>query len=157
MIAEAFAKMKVDNLLPKEALGFSPELMEVIYQHGYNLFHNGKYQDALNIFKILRQLDITDTRYSYAVASCYHYLHQYLDAAENYNLTKYMDPFNPLPCFHLYDCYMQANYPISALQALQEALVLANKSDEYKELKKKIEIEQEHLKDFLKKMISEKK
>ena len=150
LVEEAFAKMKVDQLLPKDALGFSPEVMEVIYQHGYNLFQNGKYADAMIIFNTLRQLDITDTRYSFAIAACYQYSKQYLEAAANYLIYKYMDPFNPIPCFHLYDCYMKTNHPMSALFEIQEALVLAERNPVYSGLKEKIQLEYDHLKEILK-------
>jgi type III secretion system low calcium response chaperone LcrH/SycD len=149
LVEEAIAKMKVDNLLPKDVLGFSPAVMEVIYQQGYNLFQNGKYQDALIIFNTLRQLDITDTRYTFAIAACHHYSKQYLDAAANYLIYKYMDPFNPLPCFHLYDCYLKENYPMSALFAIQEAFILAENSPKDAGLKEKIQIELNHLKENL--------
>ena len=149
LVENVFAKMKVDHLQPKDALGFSPEVMEVIYQYGYNLFQNGKYADALIVFENLRQLDITDIRYSFAIAACYHYSKRYLDAAANYLIYKYMDPLNPIPCFHLYDCYMKSNHPASALFELQEALILANRSPEYNELKEKIQVELQHVKEVI--------
>jgi type III secretion system low calcium response chaperone LcrH/SycD len=150
LIEDVITKMKVDHLLPKQALGFTPQIMEVIYQHGYHLFQNGKYQDALLIFNFLRQLDITQIKYSFAIAACHHYSKEYLDAAANYLIYKYMDPFNPVPCFHLYDCYLKANYPISALAAIEEALVLAGLSPRHEQLKEKIQLELQYLKEILK-------
>ena len=150
LIEEAFVKMKVDHILPKDAMKLSPEVIEIIYQHGYKLFQNGKYKEALNIFTTLRQLDITDLRFSFAIAACYHYSKDYLNAAANYSIYKYMDPLNPIPCFHLYDCYMKANYPVSALFALEEALTLAERSPEYASLKEKILLELEHAKEAVK-------
>jgi type III secretion system low calcium response chaperone LcrH/SycD len=156
LIEETFAKMKVDRMLLKDALGFSPELMEATYQRGYKLFQNGKYQEALKIFNILRQLDITDKRYSFAIAACYHYTQQYLDAAANYLIYQYMDPLNPVPAFHLYDCYLKANYPLSALYAIQEALVLASSDPKYANLKDKIQIEANYLENVLKDRVKNK-
>lgn len=156
LIEEAIAKMKVDNISPKDALGFTSQMMEVIYQHGYNLFQNGKYKDALIIFNFLRQLDFSDTRYTFAIAACYQYSKQYLDAAANYSIYKSMDPLNPIPCFHLYDCYLKADYPLSALLAIQEALALADRNPEYAGLKKKIQLELEHLETVLKSHLNEK-
>ncbi len=150
LIEEAFIKMKVDNTLPKDAIGLSPEVIEMMYQHGYKLFQNGKYKEALNVFNFLRQLDISDIRFSFAIAACYHYSKDYLDAAANYVIYKYMDPLNPIPSFHLYDCYMKANYPVSALFALEEALVLAERSPQYAVLKEKILLEIEHAKEAVK-------
>lgn len=156
LIEEAIIKMKIDNLLPKDALGFTPQIMEVIYQNGYNLFQSGKFQDALVIFDVLRQLDITDRRYSFAIAACYHHTQQYLDAAANYLICQYMDPFNPIPSFHLYDCYVKTNYPISALEAIQQALILAERHPKYEKLKDKIQLEFDHFKEVLKGQFKEK-
>lgn len=150
LIEETIAKMEVDHLLPAEALGFSPPIMELMYQQGYNLFQSGKYQDALKIFTILRQLDITEMRYSFAIAASYHYMKDYLDAAANYLIYKSMDPSNPLPSFHLYDCFMKADYPQSALIALEEARILAERDPQAMVLNEKIKLELEHLKEFLK-------
>lgn len=151
LIKEAMLKMKVDQLFPKDALGLTPQTLEVIYQQGYQFFQNGKYPDALLIFDILRQMDITDPRYSFAIAACYHYSKDYLNAAANYLITQSMDPLNPFLSFHLYDCYKKAGHPISALQSIQEALILAEKSSEYASLKEKIQLEFDHFKEELKK------
>jgi type III secretion system low calcium response chaperone LcrH/SycD len=156
MIEEAIVKMKVENLLPKDVLGFTPEMMELVYKYGYNLFQSGKYQQAVTVFNTLRQLDITDPRYSFSIAACYHHMHQYLDAAANYIIYKYMDPLNPIPCFHLYDCYTKANYPISALAAIQEALILAERDPKYAGLKEKIQLEFNRIKETLKENFKDK-
>jgi type III secretion system low calcium response chaperone LcrH/SycD len=156
LVEEAIVKMNQENLLPKDALGFPPEVMEMIYQQGYNLFQNGKYQDALRIFDILRQLDISDTRYSFAIASCYHYQKQYLNAVASYMIYKYLDPLDPIASFHIYDCMMKANYPLSALMAIQEALVLAGRDPQYEGLKRKMLLELDHLKEILPPYLKEK-
>lgn len=156
LVEETIVKMNKENLLPKDALEFPPEVMEVIYQQGYNLFQNGKYQDALLIFNTLRQLDITDPRYSFAIASCYQYQKRYLDAVANYMIYKYLDPMDPIPSFHIYDCFMKANEPLSALMAIQEAIVLAERSPQYENLKRKMILELDHLKEILPTYLKEK-
>lgn len=156
LIEEAVAKIVAGNELPSDALGMTPEVMEVIYQQGYNFFQNGKYQDALVIFNVLRYLDITDSRYTFAIAACYHYMKEYMDAAANYMIYHQMDPFNPETSFHLYDCFKKANYPSSALFYIQEALVLAGREPKYAPLKEKIQLESEHFNEVLKKHYQEK-
>lgn len=156
MVEEVITKMRADNLLPKDALGFSPEVIEVIYQQGYNLFQSGKYKDALLIFTNLWQLDPTNSRYPFAIAACYHYSKDYLNAAANYIFYKYMDPLNPIPCFHLYDCYVKINEPISALYEIQEALVLSDKNPRYAQLKEKIQLEFIHFKKVLRDYLKDK-
>ena len=136
--------------------GAPAEVMEVIYQQGYLLFQNGKYKDALIIFDVLRTLDVADSRYSFAIAACYHYMKDYLDAAANYLIYKDMNPLDAVPSFHLYDCFARANIPLSALVYIQEALVLAGYDPKYAALKEKIKLESDHYNEFLKKYYAEK-
>ena len=124
LIEEAVSKINT-GILAKDALSLTPEVMELFYQQGYNFFQNGKYQDALIIFNVLRFLDITDSRYTFAIAACYHYMKDYLNAAANYLIYREMDPFNPVTSFHIYDCFRKANFPTSALFHIEEALFLA--------------------------------
>lgn len=155
LIEEAVAKINA-GILAKDALGLTPEVMEFFYQQGYNFFQNGKYEDARVIFSVLRFLDITDSRYTFAIAACYHYMQDYLNAAANYLIYREMDPFNPVTSFHLYDCFRKSNFPTSALFHIEEALYLAGKEPKYAELKMKIQLESEHFKEFLKKYYKEK-
>lgn len=153
---EAIAKMKVDNLLPREALGFTPEMMEVFYRHGYSLFQSGKFKEARNVFEILRYLDITDVRYSFCIAACHHHAKEYLDAAAYYIACNYLDPSDPIPCFHLYDCFMKTDYPLSALLAIEQARLLAMQNPVHETLKDKIDLEYDYLQRFLKTYLKEK-
>lgn len=153
---EAVIKVKQDHLQLKDALQFTPFMMEEIYRYGYNFYKAGKYQDALSAFIFLRLLDITDVRYTFGIAACYQYMKDYKNAAANYMLCNYMDPFNPLPCFHLYDCFMKTDHTISALRALEEALILAERNPKYDVLKGKILMELDFLKDFIKNNLAEK-
>jgi type III secretion system low calcium response chaperone LcrH/SycD len=141
---------------PKEALGVTPKMMEMIYQQAYNYFQAGKYQDALTIFNVLRSIDITDSRYKFDIAACYHYMHDYKSAAANYLIYREMDPLNPQTAFHLYDCFLKANLPTSALFYLKEALVLAGMDAKYAGLKEKIQLEENYLNQILDKYYSEK-
>lgn len=156
LVEEAVARILAGNAEPKEALGLTPEMLEVIYQQGYNMFQNGKYDDALVIFNVLRYIDITDSRFSFAIASCYHFKKDYLNAAANYLIFQLMDPLNPVPAFHLYDCFAKANFPATALFYIQEALVLAGRDPKYANLKEKIQLESGHFNEFLKKHYKEK-
>lgn len=155
-LEEALSKVMLHNDLPKNALGITPEVMEAIYQQGYLLFQNGKYDDALTIFNVLRTLDINSSRYTFAIAACYHYKKEYLNAAANYLIYKEMKPLDPIPSYHLFDCFSKANIPLSALFYIQNALALADKDPKYAALKEKIKLESDHYNEFLKKYYQEK-
>jgi type III secretion system low calcium response chaperone LcrH/SycD len=150
LVEDAVVKIKVDHVQPKVALGLSPEILEKGYRYAYNLFQAGKYQEALRVFEWLRDMDIANPRYNFAIAACYHYSKDYLDAAANYIVCNYWDALDPIPCFHLYDCFMKAGYPLSALSALHETLILAGDNPQYAALKNKAQIELKNLEEYLK-------
>lgn len=156
LIKETFTKIFADHLSPKEAMGLTPEVMEVFYQQGYLFFQSGKFKEALQMFDFLRLLDVKDKRYTFAIAACYQYMKEYLNAAANYILYKTVDPFNPIPSFHLYDCFMGAHYPETALYYLEEARILTEEDPRYAGLKNKIELELGIAKDLLKNRYQEK-
>lgn len=147
---EAIAKIKVDHALPKDALGIPPHIMDVIYRHGYNQFQAGKYQEALKVFNFLREMDVSDIRYSFAIAACHQYAKDYFNAATNYMVCNYLDPHNPIPFFHLFDCFMKADSPLPALYAIQQTLTLTENKPEFANLREKALLENNHLQQSLK-------
>lgn len=148
LIEETLTKMLSENLSLKEALGFTDEMIEEIYEHGYHLFQSGKYKDALTVFDLLRQIDGLDPRLTFAIAACNHQAKNYIEAAGNYMLYEALDQTNPLPYYHLYDCFLKMGHPALAFDALKLAHRLAGDNPRYTELKGKIEIELQHLKDL---------
>lgn len=150
MVKEFLTKILVDEISPKEAMKIPQSLMEAIYQQGYLCFQSGKYKEAFSIFSFLRMLDGKEKRYTFALAATHHYKKEYLLAAANYTIYQTFDPFNPTPSFHLYDCYLKAGYPEAALYYLQQALVLAEREPQHAQLKEKIQLEMESMKELFK-------
>lgn len=140
-LLEAIPKILLGGQSPCKVLGFPPEKLEDLYLVGYNFFYAGKYKDALKIFNVLRELDPDDERYSFAIAACYQLSKDYVNAASNYINCSQLDPTNPLPYFHLYDCFKKSNLLYSAFHSLIEARVFAEENPDYAELKEKITLE----------------
>jgi type III secretion system low calcium response chaperone LcrH/SycD len=145
LIEETLTRIELENLSLKDALGFSQDLIEEIYEHGYHLFQSGKYKEALPIFELLRQLDGMDPRYTFAMAASHHQIKNYSEAAGYYMLCEVLDSKNPLPYYHLYDCFTRINEPSLAAGALNAADRLAGENPQYADLKNKIEMELKHL------------
>jgi len=156
LFEKAFVKVTEEDMTLQEAFGLSSQLTEAIYEQGYLLFQSGKYQDALKIFSVLRDLNPNDGRYSLGMAACFHTMKKYLDAAANYAIYKQIDPLNPAPSFYLYDCFRKTDHLSSALFYLQEALVLAGMDPKYAGLKEKIQIESDRFNEFLKEHFEQK-
>jgi type III secretion system low calcium response chaperone LcrH/SycD len=149
LLEEVLTKMEVENLPLKEALGFSPELIEELYQYGYSLFQSGKYEEALPVFNLLRFIDSDNERYTFALAVTYHHLKNYIEAAGNYMLCELLNPEDPLPFYHLADCFTKMDQPELAFNAMKLANQLAGQESKYAELKEKTELELEHFRSLM--------
>lgn len=154
-VEEAVLKM-IDGQEPKEALGVTPEAEETLYKFGYELFNSGKYWQAFGCFGFLRSLQPDSYRYVFGVAAACQYMEKNVEAAGNYLICTHLDPLNPVPHFHLYDCFLKLNYPESALHALTMCIELAALNPHYAPLKQKAELELPGLKEMLKKKYGEK-
>jgi type III secretion system low calcium response chaperone LcrH/SycD len=144
-LKENFSKMVDEDITLKKAFGLSDKIIETFYNHAYNLYKAGKYRDAAVIFELLRKLSFNDPRYSLAIAACYHYLGEYAAAAANYHICKEIDLFNPIPCFHLYDCLMKMNQPIAAIDALSEVIARSETDPRFQEMREKALLEKNNL------------
>jgi type III secretion system low calcium response chaperone LcrH/SycD len=140
LIREAIEKMK-NGANYIEALRLTPEVLEVIYQHGYHLFQSGKYKDALSTFEILRGLNPEDQRYAFAIAACHHFAKNYTEAIAYYIIYASFEQGDPIPFYHMYDCFLKTNHPTLAANALDEAYRRAKGNPKYHDLKEKIELE----------------
>lgn len=137
------------NVSAKEALGFTSEMIEELYDFGLKQFRAGKYGDALKFFFVLMRLDPQDPRFSFGIGACYQYQKNYSDAACYYSISQQAEYFNPLPAFHLYDCWMQLDQPVLALLSLREAWEVAKLDARYREFEEKIALEIRHVESIL--------
>jgi type III secretion system low calcium response chaperone LcrH/SycD len=148
LIEDALIKIENEGLTPQEAMGISDDVIEEIYEHGYHFFKSGKFKDALAIFSVLNQLvGGSDPRYLFAIAATHHHMKNYVEAAGYYMIYEALHPTDPLPYFHLYDCFKKDNKPEMAVNALKAALRLCEKDPKYADLKAKIELELKNPKD----------
>jgi tetratricopeptide (TPR) repeat protein len=83
----------------------------------------------------------SDPRYVFAIAATHHHMKNYDEAAGYYMLYEALHPTDPIPYYHLYDCFRKTNNPELAENALRAAFRLAEKDSKYEDLKTKIEME----------------
>lgn len=123
----------------KDAKGLDAETLEAIYQVAYNLYQNGKYEQALKIFRVLGLFDHYEKKYFMGLAACLKVLEQYDNAIEAYSFATMLDVNDPMPGFYAGECHLAlANYE-EALSGFTAALHFASKSDQYNDIKKKAE------------------
>lgn len=130
-IEEAARKIFLDDTPIFKALGISDELMENGYALGYDLYKIGKFKDAVVVFLCLLRTDGLNARYFYSIGACYHQMKQYEEASTYYQTAAYLDPENPIPCYHMYDCFNLLDDLESAAMALQMVILRTENEPKY--------------------------
>ena len=138
--------------LPKDVFHISDSQMEAIYNYGYQMFQSGKYKDASQFFNFLRTMNPMEYRYWFGLAACHHSLNDFNKAQGEYGVCTLMEPENPIPYFHIYDCYMQQQNPLAAYYALRDLVECARDQPEYATLKERAQMEITKLKTELKEL-----
>lgn len=102
----------------KEALGLTDENLEQVYAVAYTRYQQGAYQDAAALFRYLVSLDPNTYKFVLGLAAAHHKLHQYQPAANLYVLASLRAPSDPVPYFHVADCYIRLEDTEMARSAL---------------------------------------
>lgn len=141
LLEEALNKVLVEGLSIKEALNIPQMMIDGYYENGYYLFKSGKFKEAIKVFQFLSFFDALDRRYVLAIATTFHQMKSYVDAAGYYLEYAALDPTNPMPYYYLYDCFTKMNHPLLAYNALKKAQQIAGENPEYAQLKNKLDLE----------------
>ncbi|MBT3394752.1 MAG: SycD/LcrH family type III secretion system chaperone [Waddliaceae bacterium] len=142
----------VQGVSPKDALQFTPGMIETIYAQAYTLYNAGKYKDAEEIFRTLIFLDPLQARYHMGLSSSLHRKKEYNEAIKQYIVTSFFDENNPLPYYHAADCFLELNDPDSAQDVLQKAIEACGESAEWQKLKKQMVLMKKAIHDKLEKI-----
>lgn len=105
-----------------EALQLTKQNLEDIYTMGYTSYNAGQYQEAKNIFNFLTLMNREEPRYFFGAAAAYHMLKDYPNAIAFYTYCTMLDLLNPLPWYHLGDCYMHEGQKHEAAVAFDYVL-----------------------------------
>ncbi len=140
-LAEAVGKISKNvfekGMLPKDAMGLSDSMVEGIYGYAYRLYNSGKYRDASHLFRILILLNCTESKYILGMAACQHMQRDYPNAIASYSFVGLVDPFNPLPHYHLSDCYLKSGALPMAIAELQQAINKCERQPQYALIKQR--------------------
>ena len=110
------------GMLPKDAMGLSQEMVDGLYSFAYRLYNTGKYDQAMQLFRLLIMLDPTMGKYMLGLAACFHMQKEYEEAATCYILCSLVDDKDPIPHYHTSDCYMQLGKNDLAIKALEVSI-----------------------------------
>lgn len=133
--AEMFRKFNERVKQPKDILGLTDPVVEGIYAQAYRLYNTGRYKDSIQLFRLLVSLAPTEEKFILGLGACFHLLKEYNDAVDTYTLCSAMNPNNPIPLYHISDCLIQMNDPVSAKVTLDLAIQVAGDKPEYATLK----------------------
>lgn len=128
------------GLLPKDAMGISDEMVEGLYSFAYRLYNTGKYDQAVQIFRLLILLNPTSAKFMLGLAACFHMQKQYEIAATSYILCTLVDPKNPLPYYHASDCYMQLGKSDLAIASLEACLKKMEGKAEFTAIRDRVQL-----------------
>lgn len=137
MQRNALKQVLIERKPPRHAMGISPELMELLYTFGFNAYNAGKYEDALQTFKMLNFLEPLSPKYVMGQAATHHKLKEYEKAIELYFTMAVLDQETPVPYFHIADCYEQLNNPQGVLICLGGAVSRCGMDQRFAKLKGK--------------------
>lgn len=115
----------LDGVAPKEAMGVDQKTLEMIYDLAYQHYNSGKFNNALLLFIFLSGIDPKDFRYRMGVAASLHMNKQYQEAIEAYLICNMLEPMNPVPFYHLSDCFIQLKDPFRAMYFLKMSIAQA--------------------------------
>lgn len=153
-VKHAVEKLATDifekGMLPKDAMGLSDAMMEGMYSFGYRLYNTGKYDQAIQLFRLLVMLDPTQAKFSLGLAACFHMMKDYKNAATTYVLCSIIDGKDPLPHYHASDCYIEMHQPELAIAALELCLERCEARPEYIGIKDRAKISIENLQSQIK-------
>ena len=123
--------------IPKEALGYTDEMVDSMYAQAYRLYDTGRYKDALKMFRLLVVIDAKEFKYTMGVAACHHMMKEFRSAIQIYTICSLIDGQSPIPYFHMADCSLNMKDKLSAHIVLGMAVKRAGDKPEFKMLKDK--------------------
>ncbi len=138
------------KMLPKDAMGLNDEMIEGMYSFGYRLYNTGKYEQAVQLFRLLVMFDPSQPKFAMGLGACFHMMKDYENAATTYVLCSIIDPLNPLPHYHASDCYVQLNQPENAVIALQLSIDRCNGKEEFRLIKERAQLSLDAINEQLK-------
>ena len=146
MHRQMLKKIFIDEVPVNEALGLSKEFLEFVYAHAGNAFKSGKYEDAAQMYRLLRIYDSNDPRFAMALAACYHRQKKYKEATDMYMFTYMLNNESFVPLYHMSDCFIEMNQPDAAIMILNKVLTIIEGKEDLKVIHERILMTIESLK-----------
>ena len=119
---------------------FSSEALLALYAMAYELYRNGKYEDAKTFFRLLALANSFERKYWMGLAASYQMLKDYEKALECYSAAAIQDPSDPYAHWHAADCFFHSDNVVKAKEALESAIITAKLDQVHSGLVPKLEL-----------------
>jgi type III secretion system low calcium response chaperone LcrH/SycD len=135
LLKNIWAFLDQQGVMPKDALNFSDEMMEDLYQMAHHLYNTHKLKESLEIFRYLTSIDFKSYRYAFGSAACCHQMKDYKAATAWYTVALVNDPANPMPAYFAMQCNIELEQWGAAKFFCKKTIELAADKEEFKDAK----------------------
>ena len=115
--------------LGNDCWGTTPDEREALYNMGYALYEQGRYEDAFKVFSLLVIQDHFESRYLFGLGATCQVLGRYTDALKQYMAAAALRSGDPLPIFHAAECLVALSHFNEAKDSLALVLELCTETD----------------------------
>lgn len=122
------------GITPKEVMQQNNEFLESLYSLAMQYYRVGNWINAATVLRSLIALDPFNAKFSLALGMLLQRTKNYPESITAYRLSSALDQTNPIPYFHLADCYMKLNEKEKALESLDKAIEFASDQMVYEPL-----------------------
>lgn len=119
---------------------FSENAQSALYSIAYELYRNGKYEEAKDFFRLLSLTDSSERKYWLGLGACYQMMKKYQEAIEFYSLAAIMNSLDPYAHMHAADCFFLLSNLEKAKEALTSAIMAAKENEIHKALIPELEL-----------------
>lgn len=123
-----------------QSIGLNDDFMQSLYSIAYQTFQSGKFNEALANFQVLSTFDPADPKFALGLALCYKEMKKYPRAIEQLIQCTTIDPEDPIPYWHLYECFDEINDPWAAGSFLGAVIYICDQKQTNVDLRKRAEI-----------------
>jgi|YelNatPaOPRAMG01_1025707.scaffolds.fasta_scaffold01323_32 type III secretion system low calcium response chaperone LcrH/SycD len=125
----------------QEVKGFSDQQMEAIYSLAFNLYQNGKYKDAIEVFTWLGIMNPFVSKYWMGLGASLQMAKDFSNALNAYAVAAITSkPEDPIPHLHAGECYLGLGNKTEALKAFKMASDYSQNKPQYEKVFAKAQV-----------------
>ena len=138
---EVLLKMEENpGMTLREATGVSDETLEEIYSLAYGFYNQGRYEESIALFQLLAGCAPTHYKYVLGLASSYHQINAYEEAAAGFLLALQLEVTNPIPAYYAADSFLKREMQEEADEMAKMTIDICGTRPEYSELKERCQL-----------------